>query len=307
MNAIVIKSFGGPEVLEAADLPQPKPGDDEVLIHVKAAGVNPVDYKIRSGRYAKKETKLPAVLGRDVSGTIESIGRGVRGFKAGDEVYAYLGSHSGGYAQFAIAKENEVAKKPTSLDYVQAAAVPLAAITAWQALFDHGQLQAGQRVLIHGAAGGVGHFAVQFAKAKGATVIATGARQDAKLLKDLGADDVIDYRNERFEERATDIDLVIDLVGGETQERSWSVLKPGGALISTLQQPSAEKAAARHARAKVFMAEPRHEQLVEVARLIDDGKVRVKVNHTRRLDEVRRAHAELEHEHTTGKVVLIPL
>jgi len=304
MNAIVIRSFGGPEVLEPAELPRPQPAEGQVLIHVRAAGVNPVDYKIRSGSYSKNDIKLPLVLGRDVSGTIEAVGRGVTDYKVGDEVYAFLGSHSGGYAQFAIAKENEIALKPKTLDHVKAAAVPLAATTAWQGLFDHGGLHAGQRVLIHGAAGGVGHFAVQFAKVRGATVVATGAEQDQALLKELGADEVIDYEHQRFEHQVSDIDLVLDLIAGETQDRSWAVLRRGGAIVSTLQQPSEEQAKAYDARAKVFMAEPRHEQLVEIAKLIDDGKVRVLVNHTHPLNEVRRVHEELEHEHTTGKLVL---
>jgi len=304
MNAVVIRSFGGPEVLETAELPRPSPRDGELLIHVRAAGVNPVDYKIRSGHFSKQATKLPAVLGRDVSGTVEAVGRGAAGFKPGDEVYAFLGSHSGGYAQFAIAKESEAAAKPASLDHVRAAAVPLAATTAWQALFDHGGLVAGERVLIHGAAGGVGHFAVQFAKAKGAKVSATAAAGDIGLLKELGADQVIDYQHQRFEDQLKDIDLVIDLVGGETQERSWRVLKRGGRIVSTLQQPSREQARERGAKGVVFMAEPRHDQLLAIARLIDDGKVRVLVHHTHSLMEARKAHEELEHEHSTGKVVL---
>lgn len=304
MHAVIIRSFGGPEVLEPADLPKPKPGTGEVLIQVRAAGVNPVDYKIRSGQMGKKDTSLPAILGRDVSGTVEAVGPGVKAVRVGDDVYAFLGSHSGGYAQFAIAKESEVAAKPQMLDHVHAAAVPLAATTAWQALFDHGRLQAGQRVLIHGAGGGVGHFAVQFAKAKGATVFATGSKQDLDMLKQLGADQVIDYRSERFEDRAHDVDLVIDLVGGETQERSWSVLKRGGTIVSTLQPPSEARAREHGARGVVFMAEPHREQLIEIARLIDDGKVHVAVNHTHPLDEVARVHEELENEHTRGKLVL---
>lgn len=304
MKAIIIRSFGGSEVLESADVPRPEAHEGEVLVRVRAAGVNPVDTKIRSGHFSKSSTHFPAVLGRDVAGRVEAVGGGVKGTKVGDEVYAFLGSHSGGYAEFAIAKESELAAKPASLDFEQAAAVPLAATTAWQALFDHGRLQRGQRVLIHGAGGGVGHFAVQFAKAKGATVLATASAEDAVFLKQLGADEVIDYKAERFEDRARDIDLVIDLIAGETQERSWNVLKEGGTLVSTLQQPAKEKAAAHKARGEVFMAEPRHDQLVEIGRLIDAGKVRVAVQHAYPLREARRAHDALEHEHTRGKVVL---
>lgn len=304
MNAVLIRSFGGPEVLEPADVPRPEPHDGELLIQVHAAAVNPVDYKIRSGHFARQETELPTVLGRDVSGTVIAVGHGATGFKPGDDVYAFLGAHSGGYAEFAIAKETEAAHKPRSLDHVAAAAVPLAATTAWQALFDHGNVKAGQRVLIHGAAGGVGHFAVQFAKAKGAHVIATGGPDDVALLRGLGADEVIDYKHERFEERAGEVDLVLDLIGGETQERSWQVVRPGGTIVSTLQQPDREKAREHGARGVVFMAQPRRDQLREIAQLIDDGEVHVRVQHTHPLNEARRAHEELEHEHTTGKTVL---
>lgn len=304
MKAIVMHSFGGPQVLEPEEIPQPNPGSREVLIRVKAAGLNPVDYKIRSGNLLKMETKLPAVPGRDVSGVVESIGRGVTGIKPGDEVYAYLASHSGGYAGFAIARENEVALKPKTLDHIHAAAVPLAATTAWQALFDHGQLHAGHRVLIHGAAGGVGHFAVQFAKIRGATVIATAGPEDISMLKDLGADQVINYKDEAFEEQTGDIDLVIDLIAGDTQERSWDVLNNGGTIVSTLKEPSKVKAAQHDARVKVFMAEANSGQLAEIARLIDERKVRVIVLKTYDLDEAALAQTELEKEHSIGKRVL---
>jgi NADPH:quinone reductase-like Zn-dependent oxidoreductase len=305
MKAIVMHSFGGSEVLESEDIPRPSPKSGEVLIKVQAAGVNPVDYKIRSGEFAKKETKLPAVPGRDVSGTVESIGRGVvTGLKPGDEVYAFLKSHSGGYAGFAIAQQNEVALKPESLDHAHAAGVPLAALTAWQALFDHGQMRAGQRVLIHGGAGGVGHFAVQFAKVRDATVIATAERDDIPMVESLGADQVIDYKGEAFEKQTSDIDLVIDLIGGEIQERSWDVLRSGGALISTLKEPSKTKAAQHNVRTKVFMTEANSGQLTEIARLIDEGKVNVVVQKTYDLDEAAQAQDELEYEHSIGKRVL---
>lgn len=304
MKAVTLRSFGGPDRLEPADVPAPELHDGEVRIHVKAAGVNPVDYKIRSGSFAKADVKLPTVLGRDVAGVVESVGRGVSDLKAGDEVYAYLNAHSGGYAEFAVAKDEEVAPKPRSVDFVHTAAVPLAATTAWQALHDHGHIRAGQRVLIHGAGGGVGLFAVQFAKAAGAFVIATAAPEDLDLVKQVGADEVINYKQERFEERTGPVDLVVDLVAGDTQERSWQVLKDGGALISTLQQPSKDQAAAHHARAAVFMAQPHREQLVEIARLIDEGKVRVEVTKIFPLRDARVAHDTLEHQHSTGKIVL---
>ena len=304
MKATRIHSFGNSDVLTLEETPRPEPADGQVLIKVHAAGVNPVDWKTRSGNYMKADIHLPLTLGRDVSGVVEGVGRGVTGFKPGDDVYAFLGSHSGGYAEYALAEEQETARKPASLDHVHAAAVPFAATTAWQALFDHGNLQPGQRVLIHGAAGGVGHYALQFAKAKGATVIVTGRSEDLNLLRSLGADEVIDYRKARFEERARDIDLVLDLIGGETQERSWECLKDGGTLISTLEQPSREKAEAHHAKAKVIMAEPKAEQLREIASLIEQGKVKVIIEETFPLAEAKQAHDAIERRHTQGKIVL---
>ncbi len=305
MKAVVMNSFGGPEVLQATEMPVPTPKAGEILIQVHAAGINPVDYKIRAGEFRRAETKLPAIPGRDVSGVIAAIGRGVSDFDVGDEVYAFLASHSGGYADYALAKNNEVALKPVSLNHVEAAAVPLAATTAWQALFDHGKLRAGQRVLIHGAAGGVGHFAVQFAMGKGATVIATAGTEDVSLVEDLGADQVIDYKNENFENEMDPVDLVIDLVAGEIQERSWSVLKDGGTMVSTLKEPSAAQAGQHHARAKVFMAQPNRETLREIALLIDEGHVRVVLQKTYPLAEAGRAQDELEHDHSAGKRVLV--
>ena len=305
MKAVVMRSVGGPEVLELAQLPEPQPQAEEVLIRVCASGVNPIDYKIRSGRQANGEVELPFVPGCDVSGVVEAVGRGVSGLKAGDAVYALLGGHGGGYAEWAVARENETALKPVTLGYSHAAAVPLAATTAWQALFDHGGLRAGQRVLVHGGAGGVGHFAVQLAKCAGATVITTAGGEDFELLRGLGADQIIDFHYEAFEYRVKDVDLVIDLIGGETQERSWLVLKDGGALISTIEAPEPGKAAALHARAGVFMARPRHDQLMEIARLIDDRKVRVVLQRIYALNEAARAQDELEHDHAAGKRVLI--
>ena len=304
MKTIRIHSFGDARVLTSEDAPRPQPDNNQILIRVRAASVNPIDYKIRSGSYSKSKVELPLTLGRDVAGTIEALGRDVKVFDLGDDVFAFLNAHSGGYAEYAIAEANEVAPKPETLDFVTAAAVPLAAITAWQGLFDYGELEAGQRVLIHGAAGGVGLFAIQFAKIRGAVVIATGRVDDLELMRDLGATETIDYQSEKFEDRLNDIDLVFDLVGGETQERSWEVLRNGGRIISTVQSPSAEKARQYNCEGKVFMAKPRAEQLRTIGRLIDEGSVVVRVQKTLPLERVREAHEQLEHEHTQGKIVL---
>jgi NADPH:quinone reductase-like Zn-dependent oxidoreductase len=305
MKAVRIRSFGGPEVLELAEVEKPTPKDDEVLIRVHAASVNPVDYKIRSGTYpVVKQDQLPKVLGRDVAGEIERCGAAVRNLKQGDTVYAMLDGGSGGYAEYVTVRADLVAPKPRQLDYRAAAAVPLAGLTAWQGLFDHGHLQPGQRVLIHGGAGGVGHLAVQFAKARGATVAATVSTEDVEFVRQLGADEVIDYSRERFEEKVHDVDLVLDLVAGETQERSWAVLKDGGTMISSLAAPSEPKAREHHARAARFVAHPDRGELIEIGRLIDEGKVQPHVSAVFELRQAAEAQAQLERHHAPGKVVL---
>ncbi len=307
MKAIRIYGFGGPEVLELDDLPVPEPSEDELLVRIRAASVNPVDYKIRRGAvpWALPEM-LPITLGRDLSGRVESSGPGVDGFRQGDAIYALLGGvDRGSYAEYVIVKPNEAAPKPARLSHIEAAAVPLAALTAWQGLFDHGHLQAGQTVLIHGGSGGVGHFAVQFAKVKGATVLTTVSSPNVDFVRELGADRAIDYQAQRFEEIGREVDLVLDLVGGETQERSWSVLKPGGILVSALGEPSGEKAMQQRARGVGYRAQPNTAQLAEIARLIDQGKVRPIVSATYPLAEARRAHERLEQGHVRGKIVLV--
>lgn len=305
MKAVRISTFGGPEVLELVDIEKPEPGEEEVLIRVRAASVNPVDYKIRSGIYpVVKQDQLPKVLGRDVAGEIERCGQAVRNLEVGDTVYAMLDGGPGGYAEYVTVKADLVAPKPGQLDYRAAAAVPLVGLTAWQGLFDHGHLQAGQSVLIHGGGGGVGHLAVQFAKARGATVATTVAAEDMEFVKELGADQVIDYRRERFEEQVHDVDLVLDLVGGETQERSWAVLRDGGTMISSLARPSAEKARAHHVEAGIFIAQPDRDELIEIGRLIDEGRVHPHVAAVFQFKDVRDAQVQLEQGHTQGKVVL---
>jgi NADPH:quinone reductase-like Zn-dependent oxidoreductase len=305
MKAVCIHSFGGPEVLKVEEVEIPQPKDDEVLIKVHAASVNPIDYKIRGGKYPPvKEQQLPRVLGRDVSGTVERCGRAVRNFSQGDAVYAMLGGGSGGYAEYVTVKADACSPKPDRLDYSAAAAVPLAGLTAWQGLFDEGNLHAGQRVLIHGGAGGVGHLAIQFAKAKGATVCTTVSTQDVEFARSLGADEVIDYKSERFEEKLHDVDLVFDLVAGDTQERSWAVLKDGGTMISTLAKPSESKAREHNARATNYVAHPDGDELAEITRLINSGKVKPHVSASYPLDHASQAQQQLEREHPHGKVVL---
>ncbi|CCD87279.1 putative NADPH:quinone reductase, Zn-dependent alcohol dehydrogenases superfamily [Bradyrhizobium sp. ORS 285] len=305
MHAVSIHSFGGPSELVLDDMPMPQPGEGDVLVRVRAASVNPVDYKTRSGGYpAVKQEQLPKVLRRDVAGLVERVGDTVTRFRTSDAVYAMLDREVGGYAEFVRVHEADAAKTPDGIDFVKAAAVPLAALTAWQGLFDHGHLKAGQRVLIHGGSGGVGHFAIQFAKNAGAWVATTVSDVDVEFVRKLGADKAIDYRNEQFEDAVQDIDLVFDLIGGDTQDRSWTVLKRGGALISTLQKPDQDEAERRGVRATNYMAEPSGAQLAEIARLIETGKVTVVIDSTFPLQDVGKAHEHMEHDHVHGKVVL---
>ena len=306
MKAVRIHRFGGPEVLEVEDVPVPEPRGSELLVHIHAASVNPVDYKIRRGTVPwVTQGMLPITLGRDLSGTIESSGPEAQAFRPGEDVYAMLGGiDRGSYAEYVVVKPSEAAATPVGLSHIEAAAVPLAGLTAWQGLFDHGHLQAGQTVLIHGGSGGVGHFAIQFAKVTGAWVLTTVSAQNIDFVSELGADRAIDYRSQRFEEIARDVDLVLDLVGGETQERSWSVLKPGGILVTALGEPSQEKAAQHGVRGIGFRAQPNPAQLIEIGRLIDAEKVRPVVSATYPLAEARYAHEQLERGHVRGKIVL---
>jgi NADPH:quinone reductase-like Zn-dependent oxidoreductase len=298
-------AFGGPGVLKMEELPRPDLGEEELLVKVMAAGVNPVDYKIREGKYpAVKADDLPYVPGREIAGTVEACGGLVDEWKVGDAIFAMLGIDRGGYAEYAIVKDSEAAPKPRSLDFVAAASVPLAGLTAWQGLFRYGELKAGQRVLIHGGSGGVGHFAIQFAKVIGAYVITTVSAQHIDFVRSLGADEVIDYKAQRFEDVVKDVDLVYDLIAGETQERSWGVLKRGGIMVSTLAEPSQEKARAKGVRAMRYTVKENGGELEEIGRLIDEGKVKPKIARTYGLAEAASAQDYVEQGHTEGKVVL---
>jgi NADPH:quinone reductase-like Zn-dependent oxidoreductase len=304
MKAVRIHEFGGPEVLRVEEVPIPQPQADEVLVKIHAASVNPVDYKIRSGKYPMiKSDALPITLGRDFSGVVES-GNALAQISKGMNVFGLLGRDRGSYAEYVVAKVGEFAPKPAALDDIQAAAVPLAALTAWQGLFDHGELKSGQKVLIHGGGGGVGNMAIQLAKAKGAWVATTCSTEDLDFVRELGADQAIDYKKEKFEAEVSNIDLVYDLVGGDTQERSFAVLKRGGALVSTLKEPDKIKAREKDLRVSHYMADSNASELAEIGRLIDMKKVRPIVAQTFKLEDAARAQTFLENEHVRGKVVL---
>ncbi len=303
MKAERIHAFGGPDVLHLEEVPTPEPAAGELLVRVHAAGVNPVDWKIRQGKYAPPQ--LPSILGKDFSGVIAALGPDVELFRVGEAVFGCASQNSGSYAEYAIAPAAQVVEKPSSLEHVQAAALPIAALTAWQALFDKGDLQPGQRVLIHAAAGGVGGFAVQLAKWKGAYVIGTASVAHREYVRELGADEVIDYHHNRFDEGLRDIDLVLDAVGGETQARSWNVLRRGGVLVSLVQPPAQALAADHNARGVLLHADSaRTEQLARIGDLVAGGRLKVYIEKVLPLKDAALAHQLSQTGHMAGKIVL---
>lgn len=303
MKAVRIHSYGGPEVLKYEDAPRPKPGPGEVLVKVYAAGVNPVDWKIREG-YRKIHT-LPLILGWDFSGVTESIGQDVAGWKKGDGVYSRPDlARDGAYAEYIVVRASEIASKPKSIDHIKAAAIPLAALTAWQTLFDTGGLSAGQKVLIHAAAGGVGHIAVQLAKWKGAYVIGTASERNLKFLHELGADETVDYQKTRFEDVVHDVDMVLDTIGDDTQKRSWQVLKKDGILVSIIRKPTDEEPASYGVRGGYVFVQPNGKQLAEITKLVDSGKLKPIVETVLALPDARRAQELSQTKHARGKIVL---
>jgi NADPH:quinone reductase-like Zn-dependent oxidoreductase len=302
MKAVRVHSFGGPEVLHFEELDKPEPNADEMLIRVHAAGVNPADWKIREGLL---KVPLPSIMGRDFSGVVEALGPDIRDFRTGDPVFGEVARGSGSYAEYAIAPASQVASKPAALDHVHAAALPIASLTAWQALFDIADLQAGQKVLIHAAAGGVGSFAVQFAKWKGAHVVGTASAHNTDFVRHLGAYEVIDYRGAKFEEIVHDADVVLDTIGGDTQDRSWEVLKTNGILVSVVQPPPQEKAKAHGARGVFLISKARGDQLTEIADLVASGQVKVNVESVLPLRDARKAQELSQSGHTRGKIILV--
>jgi NADPH:quinone reductase-like Zn-dependent oxidoreductase len=293
MHAIRMHEFGAPNVLIDEVIARPTPGRDEVLVRVRAAAVNPYDWKLRNGMFPSGIT-FPMTPGSEIAGTIAS------GPQTGQDVFSSLG-RQGAYAQYVVVSPSMLADKPRSLDYIQAASVPVASMTAWQALFDHGQLHAGQTVLVHGASGAVGLFAVQLAKWKGATVIGTASAKNADFVRSLGADTVISYDRERFEDRVRDVDLVIDTIGGDTQQRSFAIIKPGGTLVSLTSPPGQRPGI----RALVMSMEQSRELLGRIAAMVDDGTLRTYVAEVLPLADASRAQEDGERgHHSPGKIVL---
>ena len=306
MKAIVVHEYGGPEALKLEDVPIPEPKENEILVKVIAAGVNSFDGLLRSGKYAKIfKMQLPWIPGYDIAGTVEKVGGKVSKFKVGDPVYAFISIPSGGgYAEYALAKQNQVALKPAMISFAEAAGVPSVALTAWQALVDKANVQSGQTVLIHGASGGVGLFAIPIAKIRGAKVIATASTANQDFLKQLGADVAIDYKTQKFEEIAKDVDVVVDGVGGETLARSYPIVKKRGVLVSLVGRVDQAQLDKHGIRGVSLEAETNGEQLAEIGRLIDEKKIKVIVSETFPLADAAKAEAKADTGHARGKIVL---
>lgn len=297
MRAVILRETGSPEVLRLEDVERPEPGDGGVLIRVRAASVNPADWKFRRGFIPKP---LPAVLGVDVSGTVE-VSR-AEGFSEGDAVFGVAAS--GGYAEFATASGSVIAEKPAGVSHEQAAAIPVAGLTAWQALFDRGGLERGQTALIAGAAGGVGHFAVQFATLAGARAIGTGSSRNRDFVLGLGAEQYVDYTQQEIAEAVSDVDVAFDTVGGETTTSLLPAVREGGILVTIAGPPPEEVARERGVRSEMLVMSPSSEQLARIGELVAAGDVRVEIAELVPLTEVRRAHELSESGHTRGKIIL---
>lgn len=314
MKAVSFDDFGGVEVLKYREHPKPSPGKGEVLIRIRAAGVNPVDWKIREGLLKTRlPHQFPVIPGWDVAGTIAALGPGCRRFKKGEAVYAYARKpviKDGCYAEFVVLPEKQVARKPATLNFVQAASIPLAALTAWQCLFDAADLQKGQTVLIHAGAGGVGGFAVQFAKWKGARVLATASAANHEYVRSLGADEVMDYTQTDFVEAVRafapkGVDVAYDTVGDDVQVRTVATVRKGGTLVSILAfRP--ETQAARGIQLRYVFVSPNAVQLAKLARLADSGKLKTHIAAQLPLEQAAEAHRMIRTGHTRGKIVLVP-
>ena len=307
MRAARIHSYGDPTAVKITQAPRPEPGLGQVLVRVKAAGVNPLDWMVAEGKARSwLDHRLPLTLGWELAGIVEKLGADVGRLKPGDEVFGMIDlSGDGADAEFAVGDEKALAIKPRSLDFPGAAAIPIGALTAHQALFDAAELRAGQTVLIHAAAGGVGSMAVQLAKAHGARVIGTASGPDhIKLIRDLGCDQAIDYKATRFEDHVRDVDVVLDPVSADSQRRSFGVLKKGGILVALTEEPRQDLARENGVRATMIGVKPDGRRLADIGKLIDDGKLRPLVQAVLPLEQVKEALALSRSRHVAGKIVL---
>jgi NADPH:quinone reductase-like Zn-dependent oxidoreductase len=308
MKAIVIDQYGGKEELKEQDIPKPTPKENQVVVKLHATSINPIDWKLREG-YLKTMLpfEFPIILGWDAAGEIEEIGANVNNFKVGDRVFARPDTtNRGTYAEYTAIDAHLLANIPDNISFEEAACVPLAGLTAWQCLFEFGEVKEGDKVLIHAGAGGVGTFAIQLAKHAGAYVATTAGTSNVEFLKSLGADEVIDYKTEAFEEILKDYDFVLDSLGGEIQENSLSVLKSGGKLASIVSEPDQQKAESKNIKSGLVWLIPNGDQLAKMAELLDQGKLKVIVGHKFPLTEdgIKEAHALSETHHAKGKIVI---
>lgn len=308
MRAITQKSFGDPHVLDVTDLPRPEPLPSEVLVRVHAAGVNPIDAVVRSGAFPLIG-QPPFVLGWDISGVVEEVVPGVNRFRPGDEVFGmpFFPRAGSGYAEYVAVPSRQLARKPAALDHLQAAALPLAGLTAWQSLVDTARIEPGRRVLIHGGGGGVGHLAVQIAKAHGAHVITTARADKHDFVRGLGADEAVDYRSTDFSEAVRDVDVVLDTVGGDYGHRSIPVLRPGGLLVTAVDRTDTALRAAVESAGRRFAGitvEPDHVGLEALADLAAAARLTPHVGHALPLADAAKAHVLVESGRTRGKIVL---
>lgn len=305
MKAVQINDFGDRSVLALNDIAIPTPAENEVLIKVKSASVNPVDWKIREGYLQPMlNHPLPLTLGWDVSGEVAAIGENVSSLKVGDAVYSRPDiAKNGSYAEYMTVAADEVALKPSSLTWQEAAGVPLASLTAWQSLYEFAKLEAGERVLIHAGSGAVGQFAIQLAKLRGAYIYTTTSSRNTELVQSLGADQAIDYHQEDFSE-LKDIDVVFDTIGGDTQANSWKTLKKGGRLVSITENPD-EATATKHGVSAFFcFVQPNREQLEKLAEFADAGQLKVSIDSEFGLDQVAEAHERSETGRAQGKIII---
>jgi NADPH:quinone reductase-like Zn-dependent oxidoreductase len=299
MRAVLLSETGGPEVLRVEEVPLPEPQDGEVLIRVRAVSVNPIDWKQRRGLAPKQ---LPAVLGNDVSGTVERSR--AEGFVEGEDVFGF--APGGGYAEYAACPASAIAKKPPALDHAQAAAIPISGLTAWQALFDRGGLTSGQTLLVAGAAGGVGHMAVQLGRHAGARVIGTGSARNREFVLGLGAEQYVDYASQDVAEEVAGVDVAFDTVGGATTATLVPAVREGGVIVVIAGAPPEAEASARGVRAELLIMSVNAEQLASIAELVAAGEVKVEIAATFSLSQVVQAHELSEAGHTRGKLILEP-
>ncbi|WP_062232958.1 NADP-dependent oxidoreductase [Fictibacillus sp. FJAT-27399] len=308
MKAVVINEYGGRDQLVEKKVNDPKPGPKDILIEIHATSINPVDWKIREG-YLRDNLSFtfPIILGWDAAGVVKETGSSVTKFKPGDEIFTRPATERDGtYAELLAADEELVAFKPKNLTYEEAASIPLVGLTAWQSLVEFAHIQEGQRVLIHAGGGGVGSFAIQLAKAKGAYVLSTGSKDSEEIIKESGADEFIDYKVKDFAEAIEPVDIVFDTIGGEVQHNSYKVIKPGGILVSIVSPPVQKEATNHSVKAGFVFLDPDGDQLAEIGKLIEAGKIKPFVGETFPLTQegVRKAHELSESHHAKGKIII---